>query len=76
MTWKALAVTAVGVLLALLGVLWFLQGADVIHLQPVLCVANCEPVVGGSTAWMVAGIIAIILGTLLIGWGARRPRAA
>jgi hypothetical protein len=63
-----------GIALVSLGLLWFLQGADVLHLEPILCVANCEPLVGGSTNWMIAGIIATVVGALLIRWGFNHRR--
>jgi len=52
----------VGIVLVLLGLLWSLQGADLIRIEPVLCVANCEPLVGGSLTWLVTGIIVILVG--------------
>lgn len=59
---KQLAGVLIGVLIALLGLLWFLQGAGVILLCPVLCITNCECVTGGSPFWVVAGAIAIMIG--------------
>jgi hypothetical protein len=39
-------------------------------------VADCEPLVGGSAAWLIAGLIAMLAGTLLIRFGAARTRHA
>lgn len=47
-----------------LGALWFLQGSDLVHIQPVLCAADCEPVVGHQPVWQLAGAVAILTGTL------------
>jgi hypothetical protein len=63
---------AVGVLLASLGVLWTLQGADLIRVKPILCFANCEPLVGGSNTWLVVGLVCIAIGLFLL--MRRRPR--
>lgn len=59
---KRTAVTIIGVILALLGTLWFVQGLGVVQVGPVLCVADCEPVTGGSARWTVIGAITSILG--------------
>ncbi len=53
-----------GAILALLGLLWFLQGADIVHIQPILCVANCQPITGVSPVWQMVGAIAFLAGTL------------
>ncbi|MEZ4457629.1 MAG: hypothetical protein R2882_13940 [Gemmatimonadales bacterium] len=59
-----------GAILLLLGVLWMLQGADVVHIKPVLCFADCEPLVGGSATWVVVGLVVAAVGALLL---RRRP---
>ena len=64
----------VGILLAALGILWVLQGADLIRIKPILCFAGCEPIVGGSTTWLIAGLISLLFGVLLLVLR-RRPRA-
>jgi hypothetical protein len=51
-----------GFILTALGLLWTLQGADLIQIKPILCVANCEPVTGGSTLWLSIGIITTVIG--------------
>jgi len=62
----------VGAFIAALGLLWFLQGMAIIELRPILCVANCEPLVGGSPSWAVAGAIAFIIGVVVVFFSARR----
>jgi hypothetical protein len=52
----------VGIVLVLLGLLWALQGADLIHIEPVMCVANCEPLIGGSTTWLITGVLVMVAG--------------
>lgn len=37
---------ALGALLVALGALWSLQGADLVRIRPILCFADCEPLVG------------------------------
>jgi len=47
MSFRGLARIVFGVALSLLGLLWLLQGADLVHMRPILCVANCKPLEGG-----------------------------
>jgi hypothetical protein len=61
-----------GVAVTLLGLLWLLQGADLVHVRPILCLADCTPLEGGSIGWMMAGTLLLILGLLAIGAGLRR----
>lgn len=72
MNWRALSWIVLGVGATLLGVLWLLQGADLLHIRPILCVANCQPVEGGSIGWMTAGAILLVIGLLAIAKGIRR----
>jgi len=58
----------VGIVLVLLGGLCILQGADVIRIRPILCVADCKPVTADSTAWLVTGVVG------LVALGVRRRR--
>lgn len=64
---KQIVFLLIGVIVALLGLLWFLQGADIIHLKPLLCFANCEPIAGESLQWQIIGVITFIVGILIIG---------
>jgi hypothetical protein len=65
MNWKSVTAITVGVILAALGVLWFLQGADLVHIKPILCFADCDPVVGGSVQWQIQGAIAFVTGVAI-----------
>jgi hypothetical protein len=60
----------IGVIVALLGLLWFLQGAGIVHMRPVLCVSNCKPVTK-SVAWLVIGALACVAGVALARRSAR-----
>lgn len=60
-----------GVVVALLGALWLLQGLGVVRIQPILCVANCDVVQGPSATWAIAGGLMLIAGCLAIVWGLR-----
>jgi hypothetical protein len=63
-----------GVVSILLGLLWFLQGAELIHIRPILCVADCRPLEGRSIGWMTAGALVLVLGVTVIRVGLRRRR--
>mgnify|MGYP000041583719 CR=1 FL=1 len=62
----------IGAFIASLGLLWFLQGMAIIQMRPILCVANCEPIVGGSPLWAAAGVVAFVVGVVVALFGARR----
>ncbi len=64
---KQLAIALVGFFVALLGLLWFLQGTAILHLCPVLCVTNCECVTSESQFWEAVGVVALIIGITIIG---------
>lgn len=55
-------VLVVSVVVVLLGGLWLMQGLGLITIQPILCVADCEPLVGPSAPWTLAGIVAVAAG--------------
>ena len=59
---KKIIAASVQLILMLLGLLWFLQGADILHIRPILCFADCEYITGVSWVWEIAGAISIILG--------------
>lgn len=63
--WIARVCVVIGVLFALLGTLWFLQGADLIHLEPVACVADCTPIEGGSVTWLLIGLATAVLSPIV-----------
>jgi hypothetical protein len=69
--WRRTLKLVAGVLLTPLGLLWMLQGADVVHIRPVLCVGDCRPVTGGSLAWLAIGAL-----TALAGLSLAMPRPA
>lgn len=62
----------IGVILELLGGLWLLQGLGLVHIKPILCFANCEPVQGPSTTWVIVGFVTAAIGTALILHAIRR----
>ena len=59
-------IVIVGLTLTALGLLWTMQGADLIQIKPILCVASCEPITGGSTLWLSIGIITTVIGLALL----------
>jgi hypothetical protein len=63
---KQLAAALVGVIVASLGLLWFLQGAGILRLCPVLCFLDCECVSSGSQFWEATGAIVLIVGLTMI----------
>ena len=72
MNWRAFTWIVLGVAATLLGLLWLLQGADLLHIRPILCIANCKPVEGGSIGWMAAGALVLVGGLLALAAGLRR----
>ena len=56
----------VGVICILLGGLWLLQGLGVVHIRPILCFADCEPIQGASRAWAVTGLLMVTAGAIAI----------
>ena len=64
--WLAGIFALLGMVFTLLGVLWFLQGADLIHLEPIACVANCESLTGPSTTWLLTGLATVVIGLIVI----------
>ena len=66
MTIKRIALLFLGIILTLLGLLWFLQGSDIVHMKPLLCFANCEPIVGKSLQWQIIKTITFIVGVLIV----------
>jgi hypothetical protein len=53
---KNLIVPIIGIAAVLLGGLWLLQGLGIVNIPPLLCVADCAPIEGGSAAWAIAGL--------------------
>ncbi|MFB3855086.1 MAG: hypothetical protein ACE148_14855 [Vicinamibacterales bacterium] len=71
MNWRSVARIVLGVASMLLGLLWLLQGVDLLHIPPILCIANCEPVEGGSVGWTTAGVLLLVIGSAAIRAGLR-----
>jgi hypothetical protein len=43
---KTIALAIAGVILALLGGLWLVQGLGLVTIEPIACVGACEPLAG------------------------------
>ncbi len=56
----------IGLIIALLGGLWLLQGLGLVHIRPFLCFANCEPIQGPSLSWAIAGAFMAMIGAIAI----------
>ena len=69
---RAIVLTIFGVVVALLGTLWVVQGLGIVRIGPVLCVAECEPITGRSVQWTVIGAIAVVVGLVSARAGLRR----
>jgi hypothetical protein len=65
-------VIALGLLSVLLGGLWLLQGLGLVHIQPILCVADCAPLEGPSPLWTAIGAVFVAAGGSAIFWASRR----
>lgn len=66
--------TGFGLLLVALGALWALQGADLVHVKPVACVADCAELQGPSPTWLIVGLLTLGAGAGLIALARRRER--
>jgi hypothetical protein len=69
---KGVVGALIGAFVALLGLLWFLQGTGVLRMRPILCIANCEEIVGPSPFWAAAGAVAFIIGAIVVAVSVRR----
>jgi hypothetical protein len=63
-------------LLIALGALWSVQGAGIVHLKPILGIADCAELQGASGQWLATGIGAIAVGGCLWYLAHRRARNA
>ena len=61
-----------GLIAALPGGLWLLQGLGIVHMRPILCFANCVPVQGPSTTWAVIGASVLAVGGAAMLWSLKR----
>lgn len=73
MRWRKTVRVFVGLILILLGLLWVLQGADLVRIRPILCVAECEPMTGESPGWLAAGVVTMVVGLIVMAFWRRRP---
>jgi hypothetical protein len=61
-----------GVICVLLGGLWLLQGLNLVHIEPVACVAECETIEGFSALWVAIGFVVLAVGALALRYGLKR----
>ncbi len=64
---KKVIFVVIGVVLVLLGTLWFLQGLDLVHIKPILCFAECKPITGRSLVWAGVGTAFFVIGSIILG---------
>ena len=69
---RKIALCVFGVILALLGGLWLLQGLGVVNIEPVACVAACERLEGPSAGWAAVGTVVLLAGVLTVFYALRR----
>lgn len=69
---KVAGLTTIGLIVALLGMLWLVQGLGIVQVDPVLCAGDCEPITGGSVEWTVIGAITSVVGSTVVWAGLRR----
>ena len=74
-TMKEIAFVA-SVISVLLGGLWLLQGLGAVHVQPILCFADCAPIQGASPTWAIVGVLVITVGVVAIYFSLKRRTAA
>jgi len=73
---RKIAASLLGVVIALLGLLWLLQGAGLMVIcPPLLCFADCECIAGASPAWAAFGAAAFIIGAAIAGISIRKRAA-
>jgi hypothetical protein len=63
---------SIGLIAALFGGLWLLQGTGIVQMQPILCFADCVPIQGPSTTWAVIGAVVLTAGSALMFWSWKR----
>jgi len=63
---KRIVAIFLGIVMVFLGLLWLLQGSDLVHIKPILCFANCEPITGKSLQWQITGVITFVIGSFII----------
>ncbi len=75
MRWFWMSVAAAGLAVSSVGLLWFLQGSDLVHLEPLACVGECQAMVGHHLGWQIAGTLAVLIGAIATTVAARRVRS-
>jgi hypothetical protein len=65
----------IGVVAALLGLLWLLQGLGIVHVRPILCFADCAPIRGSSPTWAAIGAVMTLVGALGVVYSLKTPSA-
>jgi hypothetical protein len=55
-----------GLIAVMLGGLWILQGLGAVHIQPILCFADCAPIHGASLVWTIIGFLMTAAGVAAI----------
>jgi hypothetical protein len=73
---KHIIAIIIGIILVLVGGLWFLQGSDIVHIKPILCAANCTPITGHVPMWQIVGLITCFVGGLLLYIGLKHRHSA
>lgn len=64
-----------GLIVALLGGLWLLQGLGIVHMRPILCFADCASLQGPSTTWALIGAGVLAVGGSVVFWSLKRRGA-
>lgn len=62
-----------GIISALLGGLWLLQGLGLVHVRPILCFAECVAIQGPSSTWAMIGVVTLAVSGLVIFNCMKRP---
>jgi hypothetical protein len=75
MRWLWTLTALLGLVGVTLGLLWFLQGSDLLHIDPIACAASCEPIQGHQPAWQLAGAVAVAIGSVAAATGWRKLRS-
>ena len=55
-----------GLIGALLGGLWFLQGIGAVHVRPILCFADCDVIQDRSPLWTIVGLVVLTAAVIAI----------
>lgn len=66
MALRTVSLTIAGLVLGSLGLLWLVQGLGIVHLRPILCVADCEPVTGPAPVWVGVGAVTLVVGAAVV----------